>query len=174
MLHGLAPGILGGDLRRIRGRFARTLEPLAARGRPRDRVALGSGDRDHRVVEGCRDMRGARSDVLALASPQTRCCRFRHLALSAVALKAPYFFLPAIGRAGPLRARALVCVLWPRTGSPLRWRRPRQAPRSISRLTFIATVRPRPPSTMHSRSRSARTRRTSAPLTSWTPRSGGP
>src|SRR5947208_916461 len=30
-------------------------------------------------------MRGARGDVLALASPQTRCCRrFRHLALSAV------------------------------------------------------------------------------------------
>ena len=35
------------------------------------------------------------------------------------------FFLPAIGLAGPLRVRALVCVRWPRTGSPLRWRRPR-------------------------------------------------
>jgi hypothetical protein len=31
-----------------------------------------------------------------------------------------YFFLPAIGRAGPLRVRALVCVRCPRTGSPLR------------------------------------------------------
>src|SRR5947207_4316250 len=123
MLHGLAPGILGGDLRRIRRRFARTLEPLAARGRPRDRVALGIGDRDHRVVEGRRDMRGARSDVLALASPQTRCCcRLRHLALPLLHARqvAPYFFLPAIGRAGPLRVRALVCVLWPRTGKPLR------------------------------------------------------
>src|SRR5262249_22369354 len=34
-------------------------------------------------------------------------------------------FFPAIGRAGPLRVRALVCVRWPRTGSPLRCRSPR-------------------------------------------------
>src|SRR6185437_7536930 len=34
-------------------------------------------------------------------------------------------FLPAIGRAGPLRVRALVWVRWPRTGRPLRWRKPR-------------------------------------------------
>ena len=32
----------------------------------------------------------------------------------------PYFFLPAIGRALPLRVRALVWVRWPRTGRPLR------------------------------------------------------
>ena len=37
----------------------------------------------------------------------------------------PYFFLPAIGLALPLRVRALVWVRWPRTGRPLRWRRPR-------------------------------------------------
>jgi hypothetical protein len=41
----------------------------------------------------------------------------------------PYFlvasFLPAIAFAGPLRVRALVCVRWPRTGNPLRWRKPR-------------------------------------------------
>src|ERR1700678_890819 len=36
-----------------------------------------------------------------------------------------YFFLPAIALAGPLRVRALVCVRWPRTGSPRRCRRPR-------------------------------------------------
>src|SRR5690606_12730522 len=36
-----------------------------------------------------------------------------------------YFFLPAIGLAGPLRVRALVWVRWPRTGRPRRWRRPR-------------------------------------------------
>jgi hypothetical protein len=35
------------------------------------------------------------------------------------------FFLPAIGTALPLRVRALVWVRWPRTGRPLRWRRPR-------------------------------------------------
>src|SRR5215467_8499146 len=36
-----------------------------------------------------------------------------------------YFFFPAIGRAGPLRVRALVWVRWPRTGSPRRCRKPR-------------------------------------------------
>src|SRR3954468_6364282 len=36
-----------------------------------------------------------------------------------------YFFLPAMALAGPLRVRALVCVRWPRTGRPRRWRRPR-------------------------------------------------
>ena len=35
------------------------------------------------------------------------------------------FFLPAIGLAGPLRVRALVCVRWPWTGRPRRCRRPR-------------------------------------------------
>src|SRR5262249_14148450 len=35
------------------------------------------------------------------------------------------FFFPAMVLAGPLRVRALVWVRWPRTGSPLRWRRPR-------------------------------------------------
>src|SRR5262249_26466857 len=34
-------------------------------------------------------------------------------------------FLPAIARPRPLRVRAFVCVRWPRTGRPLRWRRPR-------------------------------------------------
>ena len=28
----------------------------------------------------------------------------------------PYFFLPAMAFAGPLRVRAFVCVRWPRTG----------------------------------------------------------
>src|SRR3712207_2791468 len=45
--------------------------------------------------------------------------------LSRPCRSAPYFFLPAIGRAGPLRVRALVWVRWPRTGRPRRWRRPR-------------------------------------------------
>src|SRR3990172_1025916 len=35
------------------------------------------------------------------------------------------FFLPAIGRAGPLRVRALVWVRCPLTGRPRRWRSPR-------------------------------------------------
>src|SRR3954452_20058452 len=33
------------------------------------------------------------------------------------------FFLPAIATAFPFRVRAFVCVRWPRTGRPRRWRR---------------------------------------------------
>src|SRR5450432_3017316 len=35
------------------------------------------------------------------------------------------FFLPAIARRGPFLVRAFVCVRWPRTGNPRRWRMPR-------------------------------------------------
>ncbi len=35
------------------------------------------------------------------------------------------FFLPATVLRFPLRVRLLVRVRWPRTGKPLRWRRPR-------------------------------------------------
>ena len=37
----------------------------------------------------------------------------------------PYFFLPAMVRRGPFRVRALVLVLCPFTGKPLRCRSPR-------------------------------------------------
>src|SRR5213078_2199071 len=47
------------------------------------------------------------------------------------------FFLAIVARRGPLRVRALVCVRWPRTGSPRRWRSPRYAPISIKRLMSI-------------------------------------
>ena len=36
-----------------------------------------------------------------------------------------YFFFPAMGRAGPLRVRAFVCVRWPLVGRLFRWRSPR-------------------------------------------------
>ncbi len=58
------------------------------------------------------------------------------------------FFLPAIARRGPFFVRALVCVRWPRTGSPRRWRMPRYEPMSISRLMFIATSVRSAPSTL--------------------------
>src|SRR5437763_8576948 len=60
------------------------------------------------------------------------------------------FFLPATAPLrGPLRVRAFVWVRWPRTGSPRRWRMPRQLPRSIRRLMFIDTSRGRSPSTAY-------------------------
>ena len=36
-----------------------------------------------------------------------------------------FFLFATVPRRGPLRVRALVCVRWPRTGSPRRWRKPR-------------------------------------------------
>src|SRR5580698_3066678 len=54
-------------------------------------------------------------------------------------LAADFFLLVTVPRRGPLRVRALVCVRWPRTGRPRRWRRPRYAPISMSRLIFIET-----------------------------------
>src|ERR1051326_7862546 len=47
----LLGGIFGGDLRGVRGRFARTLETERAGRRPRDGIALPIGDRYDRVVE---------------------------------------------------------------------------------------------------------------------------
>ena len=57
------------------------------------------------------------------------------------------FFLPAIARRGPFFVRALVCVRWPRTGSPRRCRMPRYEPMSIRRLMFIAVSVRSAPST---------------------------
>ena len=64
------------------------------------------------------------------------------------AMLVPYFFLPAIGLAGPLRVRALVWVRWPRTGRPRRWRRPAIAaeihqPLDVHRI-LAGAGRPRP------------------------------
>ena len=55
LLGGIFSGHLGGERRRL----ARALEALGARRRPRDRVALGVGDRDHGVVEARHHMRDA-------------------------------------------------------------------------------------------------------------------
>src|ERR1051325_5981978 len=64
----LLGGVLGGDLRRIGGRLARSLEAHGPGRRPGDRVALRVGDRDHGVVEGGIHVRHAGGDVLALAA----------------------------------------------------------------------------------------------------------
>src|SRR4249919_784248 len=55
-------GLLGGDLRRERGRLARTTETGAAGRGPRQRVALAVGDGDDGVVEGSVDVGDAVGD----------------------------------------------------------------------------------------------------------------
>src|SRR5688572_6095473 len=135
MLGRLAAGILRRDLGGVRRRLPRALESHHARARPGDRIALGVGDGDHRIVEAGVHMGDAGGDVLALAPPEAlrfACHKLQSLISSwrRRGSKGPpaersvpgtdHFFLPAIGLALPLRVRALVWVRWPRTGRPLR------------------------------------------------------
>src|SRR5262249_46963228 len=64
--------VLGGDLRGIGGRFARTFESHRARRRPGNGIALHVGDRNHRIVEARVHMRDAGGDVLAFAPADAR------------------------------------------------------------------------------------------------------
>src|SRR5918996_5701042 len=68
------------------------------------------------------------NDALTWATPDEMFLRSRRRRRGLVSLAIGYFltfFLPAIGRDGPLRVRALVWVRCPCTGNPLRCRSPR-------------------------------------------------
>src|SRR6185436_17460116 len=94
-----------------------------------------------------RSGRRTRVACLPILNPFAPARRNRHEGLSCYQVGPAAFFLPAIVLAGPLRVRAFVCVRWPRTGKPLRCRRPRYDPMSMSRLIFIAVSVRRAPST---------------------------
>src|SRR5262249_15964153 len=105
--------------------------------RPGDGVSLSVGNGDHGVVEGRVHMRDSGSDILAFAAANAGGFFAHSRSSCGPALPSPaeiwscrlgnwtYFFLPAIGLAGPWRVRALVWVRWPRTGSPRRCLNPR-------------------------------------------------
>src|SRR5918993_4579984 len=141
VLHRAAGGLLGGHLGGERRALLRALEADVAGRGPGEDVPLLVGDRDDRVVEGALDVRHPVGDVLPLlaARATTARLRLRHYLRT--------FFLPATVFLGPLRVRALVWVRWPRTGRPLRWRRPCQQPISILRRMSCWTSRRRSPST---------------------------
>src|SRR4026207_1485727 len=132
MLHALACARVGGHLRGERRRLARALEAGRAGGLPRDHVSVLVGERDDRVVERRLDVGLADRDVLADAAAGATPGRLspwrRHYVLDAAFLPRPTVFF------GPLRVRAFVFVRWPFTGRPRRWRMPREAPVSPSRL----------------------------------------
>ena len=67
------------------------------------------------------------NEALTCATPDVMFFLSRRLTrATSLAMLCPYaFFLPAMGRAGPLRVRALVWVRCPRTGRRRRCRRPR-------------------------------------------------
>ena len=60
--------------------------------------------------------------ALTCATPEVMFLRSRRFTrpVSVAMTLCPYFFLPAMGFALPLRVRALVLVRWPRTGRPRR------------------------------------------------------
>src|SRR5919108_3801887 len=155
VLHALAGARVGSHLRGERRRLARALEARGARRLPDDHVPVGVGKRDDRVVERRLDVRLSDGDVLADTAPgATAPClssRRSHYVLLGAFLPRPTVFF------GPLRVRALVFVRWPFTGRPRRWRTPRYAPISPSRLIACWRSRRRSPSTwrfvsMYSRS----------------------
>ena len=136
----LLGGVFGRDLSRIGRRLARALETHRAGRRPGNGVALRVGDGDHGIVERlhsharrrtrCSCVRAGGRGWLpcpfsVLSRPAARAGPITTLYRRSLSSTAAYFFLPAIGFAGPLRVRALVCVRWPRTGRPRRWRSPR-------------------------------------------------
>src|SRR5215469_7099887 len=133
VLHGAAGGCLGGHLGGVRGRLPGTLEAdLAGRG-PGDDVADRVGDGHDRVVEGATDVSMPMGDVLAFLAAHlfgAGTALRRHLlpvrrsSVRCADYFFPAFFLPATVFFLPLRVRALVCVRWPWTGSPRRWRTP--------------------------------------------------
>src|ERR687894_824731 len=120
VLHRPPTGRLGGHLGGVRSRLARALEPDRAGRGPRDDRASRVGDRDDGVVERALDVRVPGDDVLLLLLAHL----LRGRAASSCGCHYLAFFLPATGLRAPLRERALVRVRWPRTGRPLRWRRP--------------------------------------------------
>src|SRR5206468_10190062 len=71
---GLLARVLGGDLRRIRGRLAAALEAHHPGRAPRDGIALRVGDGDHRIVEAGVHVGDAGGDVLALPSAKALRC----------------------------------------------------------------------------------------------------
>src|SRR6266852_2100053 len=119
VLHRAAGRRFGGDLGGKGRALARSLEALAAGAAPGEHVALGVGQRDHRVIEGGLDVCLAHGDVLLLAAAGADDFLLRHYFFSAA-----FFRTPTVLR-GPRRVRALVRVRCPRTGRPRRWRRPR-------------------------------------------------
>src|SRR5690606_7280055 len=131
MLSGLLAGVVGSYLGSIGSRLAAPLEAHHPGAGPADGVALRIGDGNHGIVEAGVHMRDAAANVFLVTPPYSAgfAC---HFSISSNSKKPgrfgnrpAYFFLPAIGFALPLRVRAFVCVRWPRTGRPLRWRRPR-------------------------------------------------
>src|SRR5262245_25636150 len=145
MLHALAGARVGGHLRGERRRLAGALGTGRAGGLPDDDVALGVGERDDRVVERRLDVRLADGDVLPDPAPgATASClsawRCHYVLLGAFLPRPTVFF-------GPFRVRAFVFVRCPFTGRPRRWRTPRYAPISWSRLIDCWRSRRRSPST---------------------------
>src|SRR5215203_2080662 len=130
--------------RRVRRALAGALAPGHTGRAPADDRTVEVGDRDDRVVERGLDMNVPLRDVLLL----TPTCLDRSLTLRHSSVLRHFLRLTPTVFFGPRRWRALVLVLWPRTGRFRRWRSPRYEPISMRRLMLSATSRRRSPSTL--------------------------
>jgi len=131
----LSRGLAGSLLRGERRSFSGTAKAPSSRRRLGDKVAVGIGDRDHRVVKRRSDMNDPVRNVLFLflfVNLFLWCCHKNSCQLPVVGGQslstancqpptANYFlpgafFLATAAFLGPFRVRALVWVRWPRTG----------------------------------------------------------
>src|SRR5262245_19416314 len=138
------------------GAFSRTFEAERSRARPAHDVTFHVRDRDRGVVERRLDMRNTRRNDLLFFFLCTLFLGLSHVPFSYYVLAVAFLRTAIAPRRGPLRVRALVCVRWPRTGSPRRCRNPRYAPTSISRLILNEISFRRSPSTLYCRSEDRR------------------
>jgi len=131
-------GLLCGTLPRKRRALSAALEPGGPGTCPAERIALGVGDRDHRVVKSRDNVCDGDGHVSACAflfGLRFRCfshflflsagfgcwlARYRLLISLVCYRKSLTPFFPATVFLGPLRVRALVLVRCPRTGKPRR------------------------------------------------------
>ena len=120
-------------LRGERRAFARSAESQRPRTRPRQHVAHRVRDGDDGVVERGLDVhQPVGTTFFSFFLKRLLLCRLLPVLLpcdcpflvSLYVLADAFFLLATVPRRGPLRVRALVCVRWPRTGKPRRWRKP--------------------------------------------------
>ena len=131
-LLGLFGHLLRGTLSGKRRTLSASLEATGTRTGPAQGIALVIGDRDRCVIKRCLDVGDSHRNVATCFAPFCF-CHPRDPPLSPVrtySVRTYYRIsftprLPATVFFGPLRVRALVRVLWPRTGNPLRCRSPR-------------------------------------------------
>src|SRR5210317_1915666 len=118
VLLGFVCRIFSGHLGSKRSTLTTPSETFRPRCAPRDDVTCYISNGNNRIVECRLNMGNSIRYILFFNLFAYTLARLGHGSSC-------YFFLPATVLRGPLRVLAFVLVFCPRTGKPLRWRRPR-------------------------------------------------